>query len=198
MDRTPLPKPGAGFKFPWTIFVLSTVLLLSIGAFHLRWDRTISSSPIHLPQTFYTFTKHRDLIAFDENTQKSWNSIIGSEWWDMSWTDSSGQVVVRGLDMFHKLHCLIALREEFTKLSLDSDRHLFFQGQKPESMAAELHLGHCFDFLRQGILCAADSTLEPLGPGYTETDGTGVSHQCYDWTVLMSHAGLKNQFTQTQ
>lgn len=138
-----------GFKLPWTIFVMSAVLLLSIVAFHLRWSRPVSSSPIQLPQTSYIFRKHHDLMAFDENTQKSWSSIIEPKWWDMSWTDSSGQIVTRGLDMFHKLHCLIALREEFTALVLDPDHHLRFEAQDRDSVDARLHLGHCFDFLRQ-------------------------------------------------
>ncbi|KAK2052711.1 hypothetical protein LY76DRAFT_467223, partial [Colletotrichum caudatum] len=94
----------------------------------------------------------------------------------------SGTVVVRGIDMFHKMHCLISLRAELTALALgDPARRAVWRARDTEAEADLLHLGHCFDFLRQGILCAADPTLEALGPGFTETTGEGVVHQCRDW-----------------
>ena len=33
-------------------------------------------------------------------------------------------------------------------------------------------------------------TLEPLSPGYIETDGQGVEHECLDWRLLLDHVGL--------
>ena len=57
-----------------------------------------------------------------------------------------------------------------------------------------LHLEHCFDYLRQAILCAGDTTIEwarDSGDGETDSqvDGWGVEHQCrstktiYDFTA---------------
>lgn len=48
------------------------------------------------------------------------------------------------------------------------------------------HIGHCFDYLHQTIMCHADMTLEGKSPLPAETgggdhiDGYGVSHQCKD------------------
>ena len=46
-----------------------------------------------------------------------------------------------------------------------------------------LHLEHCFDYLRQAILCAGDTTIEwarESGDGQVDgqVDGWGVEHQC--------------------
>ena len=46
-----------------------------------------------------------------------------------------------------------------------------------------LHMEHCFDYLRQAILCAGDTTIEwarESGEGEVggQVDGWGVEHQC--------------------
>lgn len=46
-----------------------------------------------------------------------------------------------------------------------------------------LHIEHCFDYLRQAILCAGDTTIEwaresDEGEIDGQVDGWGVEHQC--------------------
>ena len=44
---------------------------------------------------------------------------------------------------------------------------------------------HCFDYLRQALMCAADMTLEPLRPHQAGTkpgvNGWGMEHTCRHW-----------------
>ena len=44
------------------------------------------------------------------------------------------------------------------------------------------HLAHCFDYLRQAIMCHGDTPLEGLqdcfGPDVGGSDGWGVQHVC--------------------
>jgi hypothetical protein len=42
------------------------------------------------------------------------------------------------------------------------------------------HASHCFNYLRQGILCSMDSTLEGSGEGSGAADGSGQLHICRD------------------
>ena len=53
----------------------------------------------------------------------------------------------------------------------------------------EDHVLHCFDYLRQGIMCAADSTLEwprqEVDGRRFAVDGWGVEHQCADWVSVV-------------
>ncbi|KAK8139506.1 hypothetical protein PG984_002886 [Apiospora sp. TS-2023a] len=50
-----------------------------------------------------------------------------------------------------------------------------------------VHIGHCFDYLRQAVMCAGDMTLEgamllPNGQiGPAGVDGWGATHQCRSW-----------------
>lgn len=48
------------------------------------------------------------------------------------------------------------------------------------------HPLHCFDYLRESITCAADSSLEPFLPGTMGNgiDGFGSIHQCRDFKRL--------------
>jgi hypothetical protein len=62
-------------------------------------------------------------------------------------------------------------------------------GQRPKDVD---HDAHCFDYIRQGLMCSGDLTVE----GFTEYgDGWGSTHKCMDienikaWTE--EHAGLK-------
>ena len=47
----------------------------------------------------------------------------------------------------------------------------------------ELHLAHCFDYLRQAILCAGDTTIEwareeGADERPSQVDGWDIEHQC--------------------
>lgn len=72
------------------------------------------------------------------------------------------------VSMFHQLHCLRYFRTVLV-------------GDDPVGP----HLQHCFNLLRQWILCHADLTLEP--GDFTERDfqrdRQGATHKCRDWEV---------------
>jgi hypothetical protein len=52
------------------------------------------------------------------------------------------------------------------------------------------HADHCLSYLRQVLLCHADTTLERVAPGMSASGPakvpllTGVIHQCHDWKQL--------------
>jgi hypothetical protein len=56
------------------------------------------------------------------------------------------------------------------------------------------HTLHCLDYLRESIICASDSTLEPFKPSFDTAaprkgvDGYGTPHQCRDFGKLRNWA----------
>jgi hypothetical protein len=56
------------------------------------------------------------------------------------------------------------------------------------------HLWHCFDYLRQAVMCAGDMALEEAiaiedGESPTRvTQGWGTSHQCRNWQMMYDFA----------
>lgn len=68
-----------------------------------------------------------------------------------------------GVSIFHQIHCLQVL--QLGLINGPSD-----------------HSGHCFNFLRQIILCSSDITFDPAGTG-----GMGVTHLCRDWSQVYTY-----------
>ena len=46
---------------------------------------------------------------------------------------------------------------------------------------ATSHIHHCFDYLRQALMCAADTNLEVLDRETRLTDGWGSERKCRDY-----------------
>lgn len=50
------------------------------------------------------------------------------------------------------------------------------------------HVEHCFDYLRQALMCSADTTIEHAmveGNGNRiQVDGWGATHKCKNWYSL--------------
>lgn len=52
------------------------------------------------------------------------------------------------------------------------------------NMAPE-HIEHCIEYLRQGVMCAADGTLEHGNLDTKVVDVEGVVHHCGDYDALV-------------
>lgn len=52
------------------------------------------------------------------------------------------------------------------------------------------HYAHCFDYLRQGIQCSADTSFEFVSKntGLSVVDGLEYPHECTNWDVLLHYA----------
>ena len=61
--------------------------------------------------------------------------------------------------------------------------------EKQKHASHSQHMGHCFDYLRQGIMCAGDTTIEDSvvlpGRGDSTVEGWGITHQCKNWDALV-------------
>lgn len=95
----------------------------------------------------------------------------------------------------HQLHCLFMIMHGFNDLALnhgsfamdmagsDGDEGLTREGEDPVE-----HLGHCFDYLRQAIMCHGDTALEGVqttfGSDVGGSDGWNVRHVCKPWDKI--------------
>ncbi|KAF2235277.1 hypothetical protein EV356DRAFT_532001 [Viridothelium virens] len=95
------------------------------------------------------------------------------------------------VSMFHQLHCLMRIRETLfiTKFALNHTN-----AKKIDETLIEpsmRHIYHCFDYIRQALMCAGDLTLEwpkteKNGRRFA-VDGWGVSHQCRSWEAISDY-----------
>ena len=90
-------------------------------------------------------------------------------------------ISVYGVSVFHQLHCINKLQKLYNRAT---------QGELEDS-AHDMHAFHCFNYLRQGILCAADATLEQeflkiesldslIALSNQSLKGVGDEHRCRD------------------
>jgi hypothetical protein len=92
-------------------------------------------------------------------------------------------------DMMDQLHPTTASQHQSTGTADTKDD---IQGKKSAHKHSHIrleHVAHCFDYLRQALMCAGDMTIEhsmmePLGQKRVTTDGWGVEHQCSDWDEM--------------
>lgn len=80
------------------------------------------------------------------------------------------------LEAYHQLHCLRILRKTFW----EAVEH------RPFTYHPSSHMEHCFDTLRQSVMCNADNT--PLYTFGDKTAGDGQLHRCRDWNELRDFA----------
>ncbi|KAI0197056.1 hypothetical protein EV127DRAFT_415468 [Xylaria flabelliformis] len=124
-------------------------------------------------------------------------------WWGSLSTPNGGFLMVEdqnhetqgyGVSMFHQLHCLVMVRSMLMHGGMDHQMHMHNGHARDEGKKDATEQGHwlhCFDYIAQAILCAADDTLETEGkvavPGGGTQDGisgAGDTHMCRNATAL--------------
>jgi hypothetical protein len=78
--------------------------------------------------------------------------------------------------MFHQLHCLNFLRFAYEPSTVVD--------MAPDEVA--YHRDHCLDYIRQALMCAGDSTFEPLHKA--GINGMGAVHRCRNFERMFTWA----------
>lgn len=82
----------------------------------------------------------------------------------------------------HQLHCLYNIAQVYSGLISDPDLI-------PEQMHG--HLPHCFEYLRQNIMCCGDTALEgqqtTFPEGFIGSDGWDAKHVCKNYDAIYRH-----------
>lgn len=96
------------------------------------------------------------------------------------------------LSVFHQLHCIQMLRGEYlSHLKGDSQGKPHVSAEAGHEHHERMHLEHCFDYLRQSLMCSADTTVEWANPhaGPTQKpliDGWNIKHkECKNWDSVL-------------
>lgn len=106
---------------------------------------------------------------------------------DSGYVDLGPDHKMYSISMYHQLHCLDVMRHGFAAAKV---KMLVWPGN---GTRVEHHVVHCLNYLREMILCAGDTTLEPsdgftiiAGKKYYGATGMDVVHRCRDWTQIRS------------
>ncbi|RMZ33893.1 hypothetical protein D0859_01974 [Hortaea werneckii] len=128
-------------------------------------------------EAWATLTPQGDgFILLPNNTRQQWDLEPGKP-------TKAGEVY--DISVFHELHCLRHIRTHtFTLQALigeDDPQKIYDLLLKP----TEDHVFHCFDYIRQALMCAGDMTIEwprvEADGSRFAVDGWGITHECKSW-----------------
>ncbi|KAH8817349.1 hypothetical protein F5884DRAFT_874354 [Xylogone sp. PMI_703] len=104
---------------------------------------------------------------------------------------------IYALAAFHQLHCLALMRAAWHTVldgGTEALNHPVHIANNPPGHIVTEHVEHCFDYLRQTIMCYSDTTLEPFleSDGRTlkseGSSGWGAVHMCRNFDKFASWA----------
>ncbi|KAK5997738.1 hypothetical protein PT974_00095 [Cladobotryum mycophilum] len=208
-QRRSRPSLSAVFVvLPLTILAICVVILYSFIPF-----RDLASCPeTHVPALPDKNDVKNRLVLFEEKEEyknlsheydSSWNKILGPNGGFLVKLDENDQRHHFGISMFHQMHCLIMIRGAvqalYSKLEQAGIEIPDVEERGEHSHADHFdsnHWLHCFDYLRQTLLCNADGTVERPRlntHGVGVVDGMG-ERKCRDWDALyeLSKESIKN------
>ncbi|KAM0276855.1 hypothetical protein ACHAQH_006331 [Verticillium albo-atrum] len=157
---------------------------------------TFSPSETYIPTNITTFLSNE--------TQSAWLDLVprGLGYLDTTHSQNTNNLPtplpeyapkrVFTTSVTHQLHCLHAIVKGFASLQSETTtRRRSDDGKGGHDDGAHdpedggFHLQHCFEYLRQSILCCGDVTLEgtqtTFPPGFEGSDGWDAKHVCRDY-----------------
>ncbi|KAF1965121.1 hypothetical protein BU23DRAFT_629087 [Bimuria novae-zelandiae CBS 107.79] len=168
LDR--LARPKSRWSKAWKIIRLSLefigLLLLVLNFFILLNfsrpvtgpDPRISSGPLNQHWQYGSDPRY---MSFDHKYDYLWKEAFSQDYGEVAlppFKDAEGLYSKDrahnegGIGMYHAFHCLASMRTAFQKMG--EGKLTLAQLQKGD------HAAHCFDYIRNVILCFADDTFE--------------------------------------
>ncbi|KAJ4473267.1 hypothetical protein C8J55DRAFT_562800 [Lentinula edodes] len=137
--------------------------------------------PVQVPgsHSLATLTVQNDDSTYPLTDDKKWASIVPPK---HGFVRLGPLGTPFAIAMYHQLHCVNGIRFAYV-----AARDELFKHVKDREDAFQ-HVNHCFDIIRQSLLCKADTTLIPLGPDKQHT------RRCRDWTQVRGFVDDNHRF----
>ena len=131
-----------------------------------------------------------------------WDDLIPNGLGYVRYPSTSSSLSV--VSAFHQIHCLYTLRRAHYATANSTKGSKIELADFDFGLDREEHVGHCFEYLRQSLMCGADGTVEPaehakdgfLGWGFERKCGNyeslkdwAAEHRAFDGNGLLAHHG---------
>ncbi|TGO80066.1 hypothetical protein BPOR_1827g00020 [Botrytis porri] len=132
-----------------------------------------------------TFEREFDFAEAPSNfTNQRWNSLFPLNDGFFEHLDVGPDPVT--FAVFHQLHCLDGIRHAYWLIR--NGNHSEGGNSSHAENSANARVQHCLEYLRQSLMCTADTTVEPVGrgsKGKAIVQGFGTQHLCKDFHQLI-------------
>ncbi|RAH86269.1 hypothetical protein BO86DRAFT_395707 [Aspergillus japonicus CBS 114.51] len=181
------------------VWLITIVIAAGIGGLigsHLDHHRPCQPSPgysnpsIPLRTHKEVFTYNRTFGADpreDANTQAAWDSIVPLGQGTVRYPTPDTDQIYYTVSVVHQLHCLWSIHQSYYGV-MSVNHSAQHAVHKEEEEHIPRHMRHCFDYLRQSLMCAADATLEPVDAALGGVTGWGAERVCRDYAALAAWA----------
>ncbi|KAI1351456.1 hypothetical protein F5Y01DRAFT_282397 [Xylaria sp. FL0043] len=168
-----------------SFLLISLLTTFPIGFLCFKWGASAQEarqtqvdwfSPLGEVDAVFRYQKKFTLHP-DNETNALWDSIFPRGRGFIQHPEISPEI--HCLAVFHQLHCLDIIRSGYWSA---------MDGVEPSHHAKPSHLRHCFDYLRQSVMCSADTNLEPVIEGRGGVNGFGSDRKCRDFGRLSAWA----------
>ncbi|KAF2875138.1 hypothetical protein BDV95DRAFT_309506 [Massariosphaeria phaeospora] len=190
----PLGKPGGRSGYRYLILMGTVVVSLLAGY-------SIGQTTVHEPVQYGLATPPGSFrTVWDLNTtfiqrptlksEAAWNSLVPVGRGFVHHPQLAP--FVSNIAVFHQLHCLHGILVAYYK-ALESPPTSNFTDipdfdHETGVKTAVPHIHHCFDYLRQTIMCAADTNMEVLDRETHATNGFGQTKKCRNYEHVFAWA----------
>ncbi|KAK6420624.1 hypothetical protein LTR81_006359 [Elasticomyces elasticus] len=180
------------------------VVMLTLTLSLRRIGDSTTASPVPLMRLIPTTFEHNDLFSGPASPERdeAWSLmaplgdgfiLLPNSTAQGAYDLPLGQYTSRGqiydISVFHQLHCLANIRRHMFAMDAILDRNDRLEIDSLALKPHDDHVYHCFDYIRQALMCAGDMTIEwPR----TETDGSrfavdgwSITHECKDWSAII-------------
>lgn len=165
---------------------------------HCKSNRHEYERPLTLPVPIkpVTFNQNESFAALvSQESDNAWGAMMpygdGFVVVDdpKSYNLPPGKDTVQGevydTSLFHQLHCLAGIRTFLSTMKQAIELNNSLLVNEIILDPRQDHMAHCFDYLRQSLMCHGDMTLEwprtEADGSRFAVDGWGIEHQCRDW-----------------
>ncbi|KAL9095675.1 MAG: hypothetical protein Q9165_002107 [Trypethelium subeluteriae] len=203
-----LLRSTLGLGMPCLVLVFFLLAINVVKVQQLAPSQLLLTPVPPIPMTEYTFREDPVYSARpSDESDKAWNALLPPgrgfvfiedyEEYKLPPGEETPYGTIFSVALFHQLHCLGQLRKYYWML-LDGvvalDKNV---DTKVFKMADELtgehgdHVHHCFDYLRQSLMCNGDMAMEwprtePNGARFA-VDGWGIPHECKSWDAISEY-----------
>lgn len=137
--------------------------------------------PLGTPQeSTQTVIEESFRFATMQNNSANWKAVLPG---DVGYIRLGPSHRVFAISIFHQLHCLVQIAGLLVNTNPDSTAGAPFPNWEDHNHSG--HVQHCFNYIRQNILCAADETEEDstwMCRNFETFRTDGRKRRCKDWS----------------
>ncbi|KAF2209307.1 hypothetical protein CERZMDRAFT_100510 [Cercospora zeae-maydis SCOH1-5] len=187
--------------FVIVVLLLSCIIAVVAFPWHSDFHGAQSTGPVpEIPFSKVTFRQdERFSGAWSEESIDAWSELMppgdgfvvieNPRNYHLPPGKSSRYGEVYDISMWHQLHCLLHMRTYMSSMHSFANQSNMQQLYEVVLAPQADHILHCFDYLRQAVMCAGDMTLEQPR---TESDGRrfavdgwDIEHEhCRSWDAM--------------